>query len=332
MNSEQNFQQSIKIEDWVSEIKNGNRALLSKGITLIESKLKKDKEKAEALLSYCAPIGNPASLRISVTGAPGVGKSTFIECLGERWTSEGKKVAVLAVDPSSKHSKGSILGDKTRMENLGRHPLAFIRPSPSGQLLGGVNKNTREAILLCELAGFDRIIVETVGVGQSETTVSEMVDLLLLLLLPGAGDELQGIKRGIVETADMIVIHKADGLNLEKVKEAMNAYKMALHLFPLREDQWLPPVLSCSSLEKTGFEEIMAQFISFHATIQRKNELLKKRKLQMGYWFDQLIENKLREDFFSLEMTKENYLHLMQKVLSGELVPVKALFHLFNLK
>jgi LAO/AO transport system kinase len=152
------------------------------------------------------------------------------------------------------------------------------------------------------------------------------------LLLPGAGDELQGIKRGIVETADMIVIHKADGLNLEKVKEAMNAYKMALHLFPLREDQWLPPVLSCSSLEKTGFEEIMAQFISFHATIQRKNELLKKRKLQMGYWFDQLIENKLREDFFSLEMTKENYLHLMQKVLSGELVPVKALFHLFNLK
>jgi LAO/AO transport system kinase len=294
--------------------------------------LKQDKERADQILSYCSPYGSPSSLRISVTGAPGAGKSTFIECLGKKWTEEGLKVAVLAIDPSSKNSRGSILGDKTRMENLSKNPLAFIRPSPTGNLLGGVNKNTRETILLCELAGFERIIVETVGVGQSETTVSEMVDFFILLLLPGAGDELQGIKRGIVEMADMLVINKADGSNLIKVTEAMTAYTLALHLFPLRKDQWEPPVLQCSSLEETGFEKIMQQLILFSSTNYRKNELLDKRKRQIGFWFDQLIEDKLREDFFSLEMTKEKYLHLKNKVLSGEMVPGKALFQLFNLK
>jgi LAO/AO transport system kinase len=332
MINKQTYTQPSSIEDWVSEIKNGNIPLLSKGITLLESKLKQDKEKADQILSYCSPYGSLSSLRISVTGAPGVGKSTFIECLGKKWTEEGLKVAVLAIDPSSKNSKGSILGDKTRMENLSKNPLAFIRPSPTGNLLGGVNKNTRETILLCELAGFERIIVETVGVGQSETTVSEMVDFLILLLLPGAGDELQGIKRGIVEMADMMVINKADGSNLLKVTEAMTAYGLALHLFPLRKDQWEPPVLQCSSLEETGFEEIMQQLILFSSTNYRKNELLDKRKRQIGYWFDQLIEDKLREDFFSLEMTKEKYLHLKKRVLSGEMVPGKALFQLFNLK
>lgn len=170
------------------------------------------------------------------------------------------------------------------------------------------------------------------GVGQSETTVSEMVDFFLLLLLPGAGDELQGIKRGIVEMADMIVINKADGNNVLKVTEAMTAYTLALHLFPLRKDQWEPSVLQCSSLEETGFEEIMQQLILFGSTNFRKNELLDKRKRQIGFWFDQLIEDKLREDFFSLEMTKEKYLHLKDRVLSGEMVPGKALFQLFNLK
>jgi LAO/AO transport system kinase len=218
------------------------------------------------------------------------------------------------------------------MENLSKNPLAFIRPSPAGNVLGGVNKNTRETILLCELAGFERIIVETVGVGQSETTVSEMVDFLILLLLPGAGDELQGIKRGIVEMADMLVINKADGSNLLKATEALMAYTLALHLFPPRKDQWESPVLRCSSLEETGFEEILKQLILFSSTNFRKNELLDKRKHQIGYWFDQLIEEKLREDFFSLEMTKEKYLHLKNKVLSGEMVPGKALFQLFNLK
>ena len=328
----QTYSQPSSIEDWVSEIKNGNITLLSKGITLLESKLKQDKEKADQILSYCSPYGSLSSLRISITGAPGVGKSTFIECLGKKLTEEGLKVAVLAVDPSSKNSRGSILGDKTRMENLSKNPLAFIRPSPTGNVLGGVNKNTRETILLCELAGFERIIVETVGVGQSETTVSEMVDFLILLLLPGAGDELQGIKRGIVEMADMLVINKADGSNLLKVTEAMTAYTLALHLFPLRKDLWQPTVLRCSSLEEIGFEEIMKQLILFSSTNFRKNELLDKRKHQIGYWFDQLIEEKLREDFFSLEMTKEKYLHLKNKVLSGEMVPRKALFQLFNLK
>lgn len=332
MINKQTYSHPANIEDWVSEIKNGNITLLSKGITLLESKLKQDKEKADQILSYCSPYGSLSSLRISVTGAPGVGKSTFIECLGKKWTEEGLKVAVLAVDPSSKNSKGSILGDKTRMENLSKNPLAFIRPSPTGNLLGGVNKNTRETILLCELAGFERIIVETVGVGQSETTVSEMVDFFMLLLLPGAGDELQGIKRGIVEMADMIVINKADGSNLLKVSEAITAYTLALHLFPLRKDRWEPLVYRCSSLEETGFEEIMQQLILFGSTNYRKNELLDKRKRQIGYWFDQLIEDKLREDFFSLEMTKEKYLLLKQRVLSGEMLPGKALFQLFNLK
>ena len=332
MINKQTYIQPSSIEDWVSEIKNGNITLLSKGITLLESKLKQDKEKADQILSYCSPYGSLSSLRISITGAPGVGKSTFIECLGKKWTEEGLKVAVLAIDPSSKKSKGSILGDKTRMENLSKNPLAFIRPSPTGNLLGGVNKNTRETILLCELAGFERIIVETVGVGQSETTVSEMVDFLILLLLPGAGDELQGIKRGIVEMADMLVINKADGSNLIKATEALMAYTLALHLFPPRKDQWESPVLRCSSLEETGFEEIMKQLILFSSTNFRKNELLDKRKHQIGYWFDQLIEEKLREDFFSLEMTKEKYLHLKNRVLSGEMVPGKALFQLFNLK
>lgn len=324
--------QPERMEDWADEIKNGNRTLLSRGITLIESKLKEDKERAAELISFCNPYGNISSLRMSVTGAPGVGKSTFIECLGKKWTDLGIKVAVLAVDPSSKQTKGSILGDKTRMENLSRNPLAFIRPSPSGNLLGGVNKNTRETILLCELAGFDRIIIETVGVGQSETMVSEMVDLLLLLLLPGAGDELQGIKRGIVEMADMIVINKADGDNKIKVNEAMLAYKHALHLFPKRKDEWQPPVLTCSSLEKKGFEEIISHLINFSSTNKRKNELLERRKLQIGYWFEQLIENKLQEDFFSLQMNKEKYLLLKQRVLLGELTPVEALLQLFNLK
>ena len=332
MINKQTFLQPDKMEDWVAEIKKGNIALLSKGITLLESKLKRDKEKADELISFCSPYGNISSLRMSVTGAPGVGKSTFIECLGKKWTEQGIKVAVLAVDPSSKQSKGSILGDKTRMENLSRNPLAFIRPSPSGNLLGGVNKNTRETILLCELAGFERIIVETVGVGQSETTVSEMVDLLLLLLLPGAGDEIQGIKRGVVEMADMIVINKADGDNLVKVNEATLAYKYALHLFPPRKDQWQPTVLSCSSLEEKGFEEIFEHLRIFSSTNNRKFELLEKRKLQIGYWFDQLIENKLREDFFSLQMTKEKYLHLKHRVLLGEIIPAEALLQLFNLK
>lgn len=332
MTNKQTFLQPENMEDWVAEIKNGNRALLSKGITLLESKLKKDKERADELISFCSPYGSISSLRISVTGPPGAGKSTFIECLGKKWTDQGLKVAVLAVDPSSKYSKGSILGDKTRMENLSRNPLAFIRPSPSGNLLGGVNKNTRETILLCELAGFERIIVETVGVGQSETTVSEMVDLFLLLLLPGAGDELQGIKRGIVEMADMIVINKADGANLMKVNEAAIAYQHALHLFPPRKDHWQPPVLSCSSMEEKGFKEIMEHLIAFNSTKNRKIELLEKRKLQIGYWFDHLIENKLKEDFFSLQMTKEKYLHLKHKVLLGDLNPVEALLQLFNLK
>lgn len=332
MNNKQPTLQPEKMEDWAAEIKSGNRTLLSKAITLVESKLPKDKEKSATLLSFCSPYGTENSLRISITGAPGVGKSTFIETLGERWTASGNKVAVLAIDPSSKQTRGSILGDKTRMGNLSRNPLAFIRPSPNNNLLGGVNKKTREAILLCELAGFDKIIVETVGIGQSETTVSEMVDFLLLLMIPGAGDELQGIKRGIMEIADLIVINKADQSIKLQMQEALGAYKNALHLFPLRKDKWQPSVLSCSAIEKTGFQEINDQLEAFTSTNFRKIELIEKRKMQVGFWFDQLIEDKLKEDFFSLEIRKEKYLHLKHSVLSGKVIPVEAMFELFNFK
>ncbi len=224
-------------------------------LRLIESSLPEHYDKAQTIIEKCLPFsGN--SVRIGITGVPGAGKSTFIETFGLHAVNAGKKVAVLAIDPSSEHTKGSILGDKTRMEKLSIHPNAFIRPSPSAGTLGGVARKTRETIILCEAAGFDTILVETVGVGQSETAVHSMVDFFLLLMLAGAGDELQGIKRGIMEMADTIAITKADGNNIISAENAKSAFQNALNLFPVQQSGWKPRVLTCSALQNTGISEI----------------------------------------------------------------------------
>ena len=244
------------LDEYVQGIVSGDRVMLSRSITLAESSLPSDQELARQVIDQILPYtGN--SVRVGITGAPGVGKSTFIETFGTMVIdTHGRKLAVLAVDPTSQRSGGSILGDKTRMESLSLHPQAYIRPSPAGKSLGGVTRSTREAILLCEAAGFNLIFVETVGVGQSETAVHTMVDFFLLLLLAGAGDELQGIKRGIMEMADAIAITKADGDNRNRAKLAQAEYRAALHLFPPSSSGWRPAVQICSALEKTGIKEL----------------------------------------------------------------------------
>ena len=254
----------ISADALAHDILKGNITALSRGITLVESKNKDHLNEANALIMKCLPYANK-SIRIGITGVPGVGKSTFIETFGNLLISLGKKVAVLAIDPSSSLSKGSILGDKTRMEDLVKQPNAFIRPSASGETLGGVARKTRESIILCEAAGFDIIIIETVGVGQSETAVHSMVDFFLLLQLTGAGDELQGIKRGIIEMADSIIINKADGNNITAAKIAKTEFNRALHLYPDKGNNWVPKTLTCSALNNEGISniwELIQKYIS----------------------------------------------------------------------
>ena len=243
------------VDEFVSKILDGNITFLSRAITLVESTNSKHQQKANEILERCLPYANK-SIRIGITGVPGVGKSTFIEAFGKHLTSKDKKVAVLAIDPSSSVNKGSILGDKTRMEQLVTDKNAFIRPSASGTSLGGVAQKTRESIILCEAAGFDTILIETVGVGQSETLVHSMVDFFLLLKLAGAGDELQGIKRGIIEMADAIVINKADNDNEKNAKIAKIEFNRALHLYPLKDSKWQPKVLTASALNNIGIDKI----------------------------------------------------------------------------
>ncbi len=243
------------VEEYVNGILNGDITLLSKAVTLVESSNAKHQQIAQEIIARCLPhSGN--SIRVGITGVPGVGKSTFIEALGKHITGSFGKLAVLAIDPSSERSKGSILGDKTRMEELSGDKNAYIRPSPSAGSLGGVARKTRETIVLCEAAGFNHIFIETVGVGQSETVVHSMTDFFLLLKLAGAGDELQGIKRGIMEMADVIAINKADGNNIENAKKAMIQFNNAIHLFPKKESQWNPKVLTCSATKNLGITEI----------------------------------------------------------------------------
>ena len=260
-----------------SEILNGNISALAKGITLVESTLLSDQKKAQQLLQKCSNKSRK-TLRIGITGSPGVGKSTFIETFGELLTNKGKKVAVLAIDPSSEKTKGSILGDKSRMNKLSSNKNAFIRPSPSSGTLGGVTNKTRESILLCEAAGFDTILIETVGVGQSETTVSNLVDVFLLLMLAGAGDELQGIKRGIMEVADAISITKADGDNTLKAKKAALEYKNAIHLFPPMQNGWIPQVNTCSAIENIGISQILENIEKFDRHMISNGWKQKKRR------------------------------------------------------
>jgi LAO/AO transport system kinase len=267
------------------ELLGGSRVALSRAITISESTLASDKGLTNTILEKIFPhTGN--SLRIGITGSPGAGKSTFIDSFGSLLTSLGKKVAVLAVDPSSPVSGGSILGDKTRMEKLSKDENAFIRPSPSSGSLGGVTRKTRETMLLCEAAGFDVILIETVGVGQSETSVRSMVDFFLLLMLPGSGDELQGIKKGIMEMADAVVINKADGTSLEKAKRARAEFSAALHLFMPSHSGWATRVLSCSAVENTGIPEVWKTVEEFFSLVSQNGWFESNRKEQLVSWLE----------------------------------------------
>ncbi|MDR1594855.1 MAG: methylmalonyl Co-A mutase-associated GTPase MeaB [Prevotellaceae bacterium] len=293
-----NRKRPLTVEQYIEGILEGRITVLSQAITLVESLLDEHHAMAQAIIEKCLPHSGK-SMRIGITGVPGAGKSTFIEAFGKKITSWGHKLAVLAIDPSSERSKGSILGDKTRMIELSCDPNAFIRPSPSAGSLGGVARKTRETVILCEAAGFDTVFIETVGVGQSETAVHSMVDFFLLLMISGAGDELQGIKRGIMEMANMIVINKADGNNVEKAMLAKAQYQSAMHLFPPAASGWIPKVLTTSSKEKTGMEEIWAS-INDYITVTKNNGFFQSnRQEQTKFWMYETINETLQNHFYS---------------------------------
>ncbi|MBT4882111.1 MAG: methylmalonyl Co-A mutase-associated GTPase MeaB [Flavobacteriales bacterium] len=306
------------------QIIKGNPTALGQGITLLESTLPEHEEQSQELLSECLPHSGK-SIRVGVTGVPGVGKSTFIESFGKLLTSQGKKVAVLAIDPTSERTHGSILGDKSRMHELAADENAFIRPSPSSGTLGGVANKTRESIILCEAAGFEIILIETVGVGQSETTVSNLVDFFLLLMLAGAGDELQGIKRGIMELADALIITKADGDNLQKAKNAAMEYKRALHLFPPMENGWTPQVSTCSALENIGVLEIFETINKFDTQMISSGWKNENRENQNSYWLHHIVKEELgSKQYNSLKAAGK------LKMLEKELTKGKTICQLLN--
>ncbi|GAA3784008.1 methylmalonyl Co-A mutase-associated GTPase MeaB [Corallibacter vietnamensis] len=317
-------------EDLISGILKGDVTALSRSITLIESTSSTHLEKANAIIKGCLPYANK-SIRIGITGVPGVGKSTFIEAFGNHLTQLNKKVAVLAVDPSSSLTKGSILGDKTRMETLVKNTNAFIRPSASGDSLGGVARKTRETIILCEAAGFDTIIIETVGVGQSETAVHSMVDFFLLLKLAGAGDELQGIKRGIIEMADTIAINKADGDNLKQAKLAKVEFNRALHLYPNKDSNWQPKVTLCSALENEGIDAIWELILAYVNTTSTNGYFENKRQEQNKFWLLQTIEERLKSDFFKQAKIKEALKKQIVLIEAGKTTPFAAADYLLSL-
>lgn len=301
----------------------GDKAALARAITLVESAHSDHWEMANSLIENCL-IKKTDSVRVGITGVPGVGKSTFIETLGKNLTASGKKVAVLAVDPTSSKNKGSILGDKTRMDELSRDANAFIRPSPAGTSLGGVARKTRETIMLCEAAGYNIILVETVGVGQSETAVSSMVDFFLLLKLAGAGDELQGIKRGIIEMADAIVINKADGSNIKNAQNAKVEFKRALQLYPPKDNGWTPKVTSCSALENSGIHEtwdVVEEYISRSKT---DGSFRDKRADQNKSWLLQTIDNHLKTDFYNDKKIQAKLAKLTEDVVQNKVSPFRA--------
>ena len=271
-------------------------------------------------------------MRIGITGVPGVGKSTFIESFGKHLTKQNKKVAVLAVDPSSSLNKGSILGDKTRMEELVTDKNAFIRPSPSGKSLGGVAQKTRESIILCEAAGFDTIIIETVGVGQSETVVHSMVDFFLLLKLAGTGDDLQGIKRGIIEMSDAIVINKSDGDNKKNAKIAKIEFNRALHLYPIKESKWQPKVLMASALHNSGIEEIDAMIAQYISLTKENNYFDNKRNAQNKFWLLATIEQQLKDNFYNNPKIKNALAKEIDDLEKGKTTPFIAAKKLTNLR
>lgn len=304
--------------EFVEGILKGDISMLSQAVTLVESSLPEHQIIAQEVIEKCLPHAGK-SIRLGITGVPGAGKSTFIEALGMFLIRSGKKLAVLAIDPSSERSKGSILGDKTRMEELSVAKNAFIRPSPSAGSLGGVARKTRESIILCEAAGFDTIFVETVGVGQSETSVHSMVDYFLLIQLAGAGDELQGIKRGIMEMADGIAINKCDGSNIDKAKVAKTQYQNALHLFPAPESGWVPEAITCSSVELNGISDVWNMVERYVEFVKSNDYFNVKRVSQSKYWMYETINEHLKSHFYQNTEIQKLLIENENKVLSDEL-------------
>lgn len=308
------------VEEFVEGIRSGDRRLLSRAITLVESSRPEHERLAHQILDSC--LGSErSSIRVGVTGSPGAGKSTFIEALGLHLTRAGKKVAVLAIDPSSSRSKGSILGDKSRMEQLSARPEAFIRPSASSGFLGGTSPRTHETILLCEAAGYDVIIVETVGVGQSEIVVNSMVDFILLLMLPGSGDELQGIKRGIMEIADAIAINKADGDRRKIAEVSKGDFESALRLLPEKHPGWERKVLLTSALEGVGIGDVWQNIEAFAATMRKNGEWSEQRKEQLRHLLHTIAKERLKREFYSHLAVKVAKEQVEQQVLTGKLSP-----------
>lgn len=317
--------------DYAAGVRSADRAVLGRAFTLIESRKPADRAVAEELLQLLSQDVNDKAIRLGVTGAPGVGKSTFIEALGKRLIAQGHRIAVLAVDPSSEISGGSILGDKTRMPELSRSPQALVRPSPSSGALGGVHHRTREAILLSEAAGFDVVIIETVGVGQSETQVASMTDCFLLLIGPGAGDHIQGIKRGVVELADLLVITKADGDSANLAANTRQEFAQALELLHADRDGWQPRVQVCSSLEDQGIAEVWTSITGHREFLLQDNRLAERRRQQRLRWFHEAVDALLRERFFSDPAALGRLESLGAQVLRGELSPVAAASQAFQL-
>ena len=318
-------------DDYFRGIRDGNITILSQAITLVESLLPEHHDQAQEIIERCLPYsGN--SVRIGITGVPGAGKSTFIEAVGNMVTSQGHRLSVLAIDPSSERSKGSILGDKTRMETLTQNDKTYIRPSPSAGSLGGVARKTRETVILCEAAGFDVIFIETVGVGQSETAVHSMVDMFLLLQISGAGDELQGIKRGIMEMADMIIINKADSGNEQRANLAKSHFVNALNLFPMPDSGWRPRVYTCSAIEGKGLSEIWNGVEDFLKFTKQNGYYTSHRHSQSKYWMFQSIDEALREGFYRNEAVAGEIPKYEELVLSDKMssfVAAKELLALY---
>jgi GTPase len=308
----------------------GDRVALGQAITLIESRSNDDREQAGKLLANLLNYTGK-SVRIGITGVPGVGKSTFIEALGTLLTAKGKKLAVLAIDPSSPQTKGSILGDKTRMSKLAANANAFIRPSAASGSLGGVANKTMESVLLCEAAGYDVIIIETVGVGQSEVAVKNMTDVFLLLMLAGAGDELQGIKRGIMEMADILVINKADGDNITQANQARKAYENAIHLFAPRESGWQPPVLTCSAISGAGIDDVWHNLDNYFTARQESGLFAQARNLQKKHWLDQTLSEELKLRLSENQKVKDILPKLEQQILDNRITAMQAVDEVFKL-
>ncbi|MDD3108937.1 MAG: methylmalonyl Co-A mutase-associated GTPase MeaB [Alistipes sp.] len=321
----------LSTDDYMEGILSGNITILSQAITLVESLLPEHYAQAQEIIERCLPYSG-RSIRIGITGVPGAGKSTFIESIGDMVANQGHKLTVLAIDPSSERSKGSILGDKTRMETLVHNPHVFIRPSPSAGSLGGVARKTRESIILCEAAGFDIIFIETVGVGQSETAVHSMVDMFLLLQIAGAGDELQGIKRGIMEMADMIAINKADSGNQQRAEIAKSHFANALNLFPMPDSGWRPRVYTCSAVSKNGLLEIWNGIEDFLKFTQKNGYYQRNRHRQAKYWMYETIHEVLRDQFYRCEAVEQQMDAYEQMVLSdrkSSFVAAKELLQLY---